>query len=177
MTLVVRPASMALGMLILATTAVHGQAGTRSEEVLTNASVAQLVQSKLARKLIVAKIRDSRNSFDVSAVGLVALRAQDVPEEILGVMLESAAEAAARDALSNQGVVQMLDAKLSRDLVITKIRGATPNFDLTTSGLVSLQQRKVPRQVIEAMMLAGNSSSSSPPVRRVIRRRAATTTC
>ena len=138
----------------------HSQSTVAQDEVLTNSSVIHLVQSKLARKLIIAKIRDSRNAFDVSAAGLVSLKAREVPEEVLEVMLESAAETAAQDALSNQGVVQMLDAKLSRNLVIAKIRSATPAFDMTTKGLVDLQQRKVPRQVIEVMMTAGNSSSS-----------------
>ncbi len=60
----------------------------------------------------------------------------------------------AAEVLSNTSVVNMIAAKVSKDLILTKIRTTKSGFDVTASGLVRLHQSKVPQDVIVAMMAA-----------------------
>ncbi|MFN2317397.1 MAG: hypothetical protein ABR551_11890 [Gemmatimonadales bacterium] len=153
---------LAAVLVVVLLAGVQGRTAAQSEgpsgEVLTNASIAALVAAKLDRKLIIAKILDSPNAFDVTASGLVGLRQREIPKALIEVMLQSAAEAAAADVVTNQAVLQMVEGRLPNDLIIAKIRASSTAFDVTTEGLVVLQQRKVPRAIIQVMMEAGGSS-------------------
>lgn len=151
---------LCVGLLCVLTSTANTQVAPESE-VLTNASVAALVAAKLDRKLIIAKIQDSRNAFDITAPGLVALHQRQIPKALIEVMLQAAPEAAAQDIVTNQAVLHMVDGRLPHDLIITKIRASSTAFDVSTEGLVVLQQRKVPRAIIQVMMQAG--SNSRPP--------------
>ena len=69
-------------------------------------------------------------------------------------------DASLSEVVTNQTVVDMVDAKLPSDLIITKIQTAQTNFDLSTSALVKLNEKGVPSDVIKAMM----QKSSEPRV-------------
>lgn len=155
---------LSAALCLLSLDVAGGQEAPAAGEVLTNASVAALVASKLDRKLIIAKIQDSRNAFDITASGLVGLHQREIPKVLIEVMLQSAAEAAAADVVTNQAVLQMVDGRLPQDLIITKIRASSTAFDVSTEGLVMLQQRKVPRAIIQVMMQAGANRGPSAPV-------------
>ena len=53
----------------------------------------------------------------------------------------------------------MLGAKVPKELVLAKIQVSRSQFDVTATGLVSLNTSKVPEDVIKAMMLP-----PAPPV-------------
>lgn len=53
----------------------------------------------------------------------------------------------------------MVSGQLSRDIIVTKIQMSRPDFDLTTNGIINLNQNKVSQDVVKAMMAA----TSSPP--------------
>jgi hypothetical protein len=56
------------------------------------------------------------------------------------------------EVLSNSSVVNMIAGKVSKDIILSKIRGTRSGFDVTSAGLVRLHQSKVPQDVIVAMM-------------------------
>lgn len=58
-------------------------------EILDNKEIIELVQSGLPQSIIIKKIEESPNRFDLSTDALIELTNSDVPEEIINVMLES----------------------------------------------------------------------------------------
>ncbi|HEX3926755.1 MAG TPA: hypothetical protein VHW65_02065 [Gemmatimonadales bacterium] len=76
--------------------------------------------------------------------GVIALappvRAQSAPKTV--------------EILTNQTVVQMVLAKLPKDVIQAKIQSSKNNFDLTVQGLVGLQANNVPSDVVKSMMAA-----------------------
>ena len=57
----------------------------------------------------------------------------------------------------------MIAGKVSKDLILTKIRGTRSGFDVTAAGLVRLHQSKVPQDVIIAMMAASSDAKLAVP--------------
>lgn len=72
----------------------------------------------------------------------------------LSQFVATSATAQAPEVLSNTSVVNMIAAKVSKDLILTKIRTTKSGFEVTAAGLVRLHQSKVPEDVIIAMMNA-----------------------
>src|SRR5688500_4869929 len=58
--------------------------------------------------------------------------------------LTPASISAQGEVLSNTSVVNMIAGKVSKDLILAKIRGTKSGFDVTAAGLVRLHQSKVP---------------------------------
>lgn len=58
----------------------------QEKEVLTNNTVIKLVKARLSEDVIINKIRDSKNSFDLSTDGLIKLKEAGVSDNILNVM-------------------------------------------------------------------------------------------
>ena len=154
--------------MILAPLAVaRGQA---EAEVLSNATVVQMVAGKLSKNLITGKINSARPGFDLSSDGLISLVGFKVDQDIIKLMLQVADNARRSnnapstlvgmdEVLTNEIVVRMLGAKVPKQIVLQKIQMSRSAFDVTATGLVSLNTSKVPEDVIKAMMLP-----SAPPV-------------
>jgi curli biogenesis system outer membrane secretion channel CsgG len=63
-----------------------------------------------------------------------------------------AARADAAGTLTNAGVIQMVQSKLSDAIVIDKIRSSKRGFDMSTDGLIALSKAGVSEPVIKAML-------------------------
>jgi hypothetical protein len=63
--------------------------------------------------------------------------------------------------LTNQTVVQMVLAKLPRDVIQAKIQSTKNDFDITVAGLTGLQANKVPTEIMKSMMSAGPKKASA----------------
>lgn len=154
------PASLAVAPVLAPTAA--AQAG----EVLSNESIVQMIVGKVPKDLIVTKIRTTKSAFDVSAAGLISLNTSKVPSDIMKMMMNAAAGTGGKDAketLTNDAVIRMVSGQLSKDIIVTKIQMSKADYDLTTSGLINLNQNKVSQDVVKAMMAASSSASTSPP--------------
>lgn len=142
--------------------AARAQAG----EVLTNESVVQMITGRVPKDLIVTKIRTTKSNFDVSASGLISLNTSKVPGDIIKMMMNAAAGTGGKDAresLTNDAIIRMVNGQLSKDIIVTKIQMSKPDFDLTTSGIINLNQNKVSQDVVKAMMAASSSTPPPPP--------------
>lgn len=62
--------------------------------------------------------------------------------------------------MTNQDVIKLAQAKISEDIVITKIQQSKTNFDTSVEALVALQKAGVSERVIKAMM---NPAAASQP--------------
>ena len=80
-----------------------------------------------------------------------SVRSNNAPSTLVGM----------DEVLTNEIVVRMLGAKVPKQIVLQKIQMSRSAFDVTATGLVSLNTSKVPEDVIKAMMLP-----SAPPVPR-----------
>jgi hypothetical protein len=63
-------------------------AQTPKPEVLTNKSIIDLVKAGLSNDVTISKINVSNSKFDLSTSGLIDLKKQGVPEEIISVMMK-----------------------------------------------------------------------------------------
>lgn len=59
-------------------------------EILTNAIVLEMSKIGLEKEIILKKINDTPNNFDVSANALIALKKAGVADEVIALMLEKA---------------------------------------------------------------------------------------
>jgi hypothetical protein len=77
---------------------------------------------------------------------------------------KAATQAGAKPAapgMTNRDVIQLVQAKISDDVIITKIRQSKTRFDTSTQGLVALKQAGVSDQLISVMVNAGEAATSA----------------
>jgi hypothetical protein len=55
--------------------------------VLSNESVVRMVAGQVPKPIILAKLQNTRSSFDVSTTGLVRLNESKVPQDVIKVMM------------------------------------------------------------------------------------------
>lgn len=60
-------------------------------EILTNALIIEMAKSGLDKQIILKKINDTPNNFDVSAESLIALKKAGIDNEIIALMVEKSA--------------------------------------------------------------------------------------
>ena len=150
-----------LTVSLFALSAITPASASAQGEVLSNASVVNMISGKVSKDLILAKIRGTKSGFDVTAAGLVRLHQSKVPQDVIVAMMAASADTKLAvpskdpaEILTNNEVVQMVMGSLPRPLIIEKIRVSKARFDVTSEGLVSLQTSKVPDEVVKAMMAA-----------------------
>jgi len=68
--------------------------------------------------------------------------------------------AAQAEVLTNESVIQMVVGKVPKDLITTKIRTTKSTFDITPSGLISLNTSKVSGDLIKMMMTAASTTGA-----------------
>ena len=83
------------------------------------------------------------------------LSAQDTPPALK--------DSAHPEVVTNQTVIDMVNAKLPPDVVVTKIQTSKTEFDLSTTALVKLNESAVPADVVKAMMQKGTSTTATVP--------------
>jgi hypothetical protein len=153
-------------LLLLAPLSLAPGTAAAQGEVLTNESVVQMITGKVPKDLIVTKIRTTKSTFDVTAAGLISLNTSKVPSDIMKMMMNAAAGTSGKDAketLTNDAIIRMVSGQLSKDIIVTKIQMSKPDFDLTTSGIINLNQNKVSQDVVKAMMTATSGAPAAPP--------------
>ena len=144
-------------LLALATLAAPLTAqASKNAEVLTNQTIIQMVTAKLPKDVIQAKIQSSKADFDLTVDGLSALQTNKVPSDIVKSMMTSAPKKSGNEVLTNESVIKMVTARIPKDIIFAKIQSTRTNFDVTSSGLMSLNTNKVPNDVIKVMMVSGN---------------------
>jgi hypothetical protein len=67
----------------------------------------------------------------------------------------------AAPGMTNRDVIQLVKAKISDDVIITKIRQSKTRFDTSTQGLVALKQAGVSDQLISVMVNAGEAATNN----------------
>ena len=157
---VCRISLIAAAVLSAGSASAHAQ-GTA--EVLSNDDVIQLVKGDLSRDLVIAKIQATRPGFDITTSGIVRLSKNRVHwkviREMINVLQAGRANGSAsivagteNEVLTNEDVVQLVSNNIDRGLIALKMSTTRLAFDLSASGMVRLNQSKVPSDLIKAMM-------------------------
>ncbi len=60
-----------------------------SAEILTNQTVVSMVKAGLGEELVISKIKNSQNQFDVSITGILKLKEEGVSEDIITAMIDA----------------------------------------------------------------------------------------
>ena len=63
----------------------------------------------------------------------------------------------AEETLTNQNIISLTTAKVSKDIIIQKVKSNPNQFDMSASALISLKTSKVSDMVVEEMLLAANN--------------------
>jgi hypothetical protein len=71
-------------------------------EILTNATVIEMSNIGLDKEIILKKIGESKNNFDVSANALIELKKANVANEVIALMLEKAGSKSSETTVSAQ---------------------------------------------------------------------------
>jgi hypothetical protein len=69
----------------------------------------------------------------------------------------TAVPVSAQETLTNETVIQLLEAGLPAEAVVAKIKSSRSNFDTSTQKLIELKNRGVPGPVLAAMLEPANS--------------------
>lgn len=70
-------------------------------EVLTNAQIVEMSKIGLEKQIILKKIADTPNNFDVSANALIELKKAGIDNEIIALMLEKSKKSETMNAVTN----------------------------------------------------------------------------
>ena len=127
------------------------------------------------RKYTLGTINSARPGFDLSSDGLISLVGFKVDQSIVKLMLQVADNArhsgtapatlvGLDEVLTNEIVVRMLTSKVPKQVILAKIQISRSTFDVSASGLVSLNTSKVPDDVIKAMMLPPAKPVAAAPM-------------
>ena len=82
-------------------------ATAQETEILTNAVIIEMSKVGLEKEVILKKINDSSNSFDVSANALIELKKANVADEVIALILEKAdTKTEIKPALKNSNEIQ-----------------------------------------------------------------------
>ena len=163
--------AVSIGLLLVP---VQGAQAQGDGEVLSNATVVQMLNAKLSKDLILGKINSARPGFDLSSTGIMSLISFKVDQGIIKQMLQVADNARRSgtapstlvgldEVLTNEIVVKMLGDKVPKPLVLQKMQMSRTAFDVSAGGMVSLKTSKVPDDVIKAMLLP-----PAPPASRAV---------
>ncbi|MES2306799.1 MAG: hypothetical protein V4558_14950 [Gemmatimonadota bacterium] len=80
--------------------------------------------------------------------------------------------ASQEQALSNQSVIDMVVGKLPKDLILQKMKSSPAAYDVSPTGLVKLNEAKVPKEIIKLMLSAPRGGEAVPPAATVVAPRA-----
>lgn len=80
---------------------------------------------------------------------------------LIAITLFVSLRSIAEEILTNQSVIALTGAKMSKDIIISKIRSTPNNFDMSSNGIIGLKDGKVSDQVVIVML---SSTSNLPAV-------------
>lgn len=120
-----------------------------TQETLNNSSIISLVDAKIAKGLIIDKIRSASAGYDLSGAGLVTLRRAKVADVIVEEMMKVTKKLT---AVGNDEVIEMVMGDVAKGLIIKRIILSESRFDMSTDAMITLKNSKVPDSVVAVMM-------------------------
>ncbi|MBD2752413.1 hypothetical protein [Spirosoma validum] len=129
-----------------------------AQEVITNESIINMVRAKVARDLVLDKIKASASRFNMSTNGLIELKQATVPDPIVDAMMLASSPL---PTLRNQDIIDLYAGKVSREIITKKIQYSETSFNLSTDDIITLKNAKVPDQLVKVMMVPKRAQQQS----------------
>lgn len=120
-----------------------------AQEKLTNQNIIALSEAKVSSQIIAGKIKSSVNTFDLSTNAIIDMKARKGSD---GIILEMMLAAGKLPEMTNGDVILLWNNKVSKGLILDKIKHSPRNYDTSTDGLIALKAAKIPDAIIKAMM-------------------------
>lgn len=76
---------------------------------------------------------------------------------LLFIMNQAFSQTSEKEIITNDIVIQMYNARISRALILSKIQYSICSFDLSANGLIALKRAKVPDDIVKIMFTRGTS--------------------
>lgn len=136
--------------------------GTQNDqtETLTNEAIKSMVSSKISKKIIQSKIQSTDNSFDLSSVAIIELSRNGIGDDLILSMFDAVkTQPKSTEILTNEMVMNMVGAKISKKIIFMKIQTSNNNFDLKSDALIKLSNNKVSEDIVMAMMDTKNKKT------------------
>lgn len=132
--------------------------GIFAQDTITNKDIILMKTSKMNNDIIQAKINSSQCDFDLSTSGLLELKNSKIIDRIIAEMLMASPP---KEAMTNDDVVCMYQAKLSSTIILAKIDVTEHDFDVSPEGLIKLTTAKIPKSIVKKMMDAPTGRSEN----------------
>jgi hypothetical protein len=144
---------LTLTVIISITIAYSQQQQTDDSEVLTNESIVSMFEAKMQKKIILSKIEATKNNFDMSSDAIIYLTDRKIGEDIILTMFNSLKDKRnTLEVMTNEVVSKLYMNKVSKKVILAKIKESSGNYDLTTEGLIKLTSDKIPNDIQMAIM-------------------------
>lgn len=122
-------------------------------EVLTNDAIINMVNSKMSKKIILTKIASTAANFDLTSTAIINLYEKNINDELILKMMESDKNRMIdNEILTNEVIIKMNTAKISKKIILSKIKSSNNNYDLKTDALIKLKENKVSEDIVMAIM-------------------------
>lgn len=132
------------------------QSSVSAQEILSNESIINMVGAKVKKELIVSKIKDSKNKFDLSTQGLTNLKKGKVLDNIVEEMILATNPL---PTLKNEDVIAMHKADISGGTILKMVQYSPSDYNTSTDALVTLKSEKIPDNITKAMMEPKNNGN------------------
>ncbi|GAB3992793.1 hypothetical protein GCM10028807_26450 [Spirosoma daeguense] len=129
-----------------------------AQETIGNQNIITMVQAKIARDLIIDKIKASKPQFNMSTSGLIELKQANVPEPVVDAMMLASSPL---PTLKNQDIIEMHTSGVPRTIITKKIQYSDTNFSLSTDDIIALKSARVPDQLVKVMMVPKRAQKQS----------------
>lgn len=111
----------------------------------------------MSKKIILSKIASTAANFDLTSTAIINLYEKDINDDLILKMIESDKNRMVNnEILTNEIIIKMNTAKISKKIILTKIKSSNNNYDLKTDALIKLKENKVSEEIVMAIMDAKN---------------------
>lgn len=120
-----------------------------SQKVLQNEDIISMTTAKVAKNIMVDRIKAGTNNFRMSAHDMVGLKQAKVADIIFEEMFLVSDN---MPILTNQDIIALHQGKLSQNVIIKRIQHSDTQFNTEPEALIDLKTAKVPDKIVEIMM-------------------------
>ncbi|WP_345029673.1 hypothetical protein [Ravibacter arvi] len=119
------------------------------QKALTNEDIISMTGAKIAKSIIIDRIKAGTNNFRLGADDMVALKQAKVIDAVFEEMFLVTEN---MPTLQNDDIIALHQGKLSQNIIIKRIQHSDTRFNTEPDALIALKMAKVPDKIVEVMM-------------------------
>jgi hypothetical protein len=133
--------------------------GGYAQDTLRNETIIRMVNARMSRELIEARIKTNPTRFDLTPYSYPDLLEAGVSESIIVSMWIASMPLS---ALTNADIMGMYHSKMPRSLISKRMLLGKADFDFSPEALKVLERAKIPNSLIKEMRAASNIVLDTP---------------